>query len=70
MTVAHERAPGAPIDKITAQFKGDQPTVTIYLGKPGGGEDRLMAFDARTEGVLVGPFSIVSPTNLPTASIV
>ena len=43
-----QRAPGAPIDRITTQFKGDQPTVTIYLGKPGGGEDRLMIFDART----------------------
>ena len=52
MTAARERAPGAPIDKITAQFKGNQPTVTIYLGKPGGGEDRLMAFDAAT-GALV-----------------
>jgi len=48
MTAAHERVPGAPIDKITAQFKGDQPTVTIYFGKPGGGEDRLMVFDARS----------------------
>jgi len=52
MTAARERAPGAPIDKITAQFKGDRPTVTIYLGKPGGGEDRLIVFDART-GALV-----------------
>jgi uncharacterized iron-regulated membrane protein len=33
---------------LTTQFKGDQPTVTIYLGKPGGGEDRLIIFDART----------------------
>ena len=43
-----ERAPGAPIDKITAQFKGPQPTVTIFLGKPGGGEDKLFVFDAGT----------------------
>jgi uncharacterized iron-regulated membrane protein len=48
MTAARERAPGAPIDKITMQFKGDERSVTIYLGKPGGGEDRLMIFDART----------------------
>jgi uncharacterized iron-regulated membrane protein len=34
MTAARERAPGAPIDKITMQFKGDEPSVTIYLGKP------------------------------------
>lgn len=52
MTTARDRAPGAPVDKITTQFKGDQPTVTIYLGKPGGGEDRLLVFDART-GALV-----------------
>lgn len=48
MAATRERVPGAPIDKITAQFKGDQPTVTVYLGKPGGGEDRLFIFDART----------------------
>jgi uncharacterized iron-regulated membrane protein len=43
---AQQRAPGAPIDKITMQFKGDIPTVTLYLGKPGGGEDRLLVFNA------------------------
>jgi uncharacterized iron-regulated membrane protein len=48
MNGAKQRAPGAPIDKITVQFKGPQPTVTIYLGKPGGGEDRLFVFDAKT----------------------
>ena len=48
MAATQQRAPGAPIDKVTAQFKGDQPTVTVYLGKPGGGEDRLFVFDART----------------------
>ena len=52
MAAAGQRAPGAPIDRITAQFKGDQPTVTVYLGKPGGGEDRLFIFDAKT-GALV-----------------
>ena len=52
LAAAQQRAPGAPIDKITAQFKGDQPTVTVYLGKPGGGEDRLFVVDART-GALI-----------------
>jgi uncharacterized iron-regulated membrane protein len=52
MTAAQQRTPGAPIDKITAQFKGDQPTVTVYLGKPGGGEDRLFVFDARTGSLI------------------
>ncbi len=52
MAAAQQRAPGAPIDKITTQFKGDQPTVTVYLGKPGGGEDRLFVFDARTGSLI------------------
>jgi uncharacterized iron-regulated membrane protein len=52
MAAAQQRAPGAPIDKITAQFKGDQPTVTVFLGKPGGGEDRLFVFDARTAALI------------------
>jgi len=46
VAAAQQRAPGAPIDKITVQFKGDIPTVSIYLGKPGGGEDRLLVFNA------------------------
>jgi uncharacterized iron-regulated membrane protein len=48
MAAAAQRAPAAPIDKLTVQFKGSQPTVTIYLGKPGGGEDRLLVYDATT----------------------
>lgn len=52
MAVANMRAPGAPIDKVTAQFKGDNPTVTIYLGKPGGGEDRAIVVDAKA-GALI-----------------
>lgn len=42
----------APIDRIEMQFKGDKPTVTIFTGKPAGGEDRKLIFDART-GLLV-----------------
>jgi len=45
-------AGGAPIDKITMQFKGDQPTVTIFTGKPTGGEDRQFVVDARTGTLL------------------
>ena len=33
--------------KITPQFKGDPPTATVCLGKPTGGEDRLLVLDAR-----------------------
>jgi uncharacterized iron-regulated membrane protein len=41
-------APNAPIDKIQTQFKGNEPTVTIFTGKPGGGEDRKLVFNATT----------------------
>src|SRR5262245_36050752 len=30
---------GAPIDRIELRLKGPDPTVTIFTGKPGGGED-------------------------------
>lgn len=43
---------GAPIDKINLQFKGDLPTVTIFTGKPTGGEDRKLVFNAQT-GALI-----------------
>jgi uncharacterized iron-regulated membrane protein len=42
----------APIDKIAVQFKGDQPTVTIFTGKPTGGEDRQFVVDARSGALL------------------
>jgi uncharacterized iron-regulated membrane protein len=43
---------GAPVDKLEIQFKGDQPTVTLFLGKPGGGEDRKLVVDAKSGSVL------------------
>ena len=52
MTGASKVAPNAPIDRIEVQFKGAQPTVTIFTGRPGGGEDRKLVFDARN-GALV-----------------
>jgi uncharacterized iron-regulated membrane protein len=52
MATAQSKAAGAPIDKITVQFKGDQPTVTVYLGKPGGGEDKLFVIDAKSGQLL------------------
>jgi uncharacterized iron-regulated membrane protein len=42
------RSAGAPIDKIEIQFKGPQPTVTLFTGKPSGGEDRKLVVDAKT----------------------
>jgi uncharacterized iron-regulated membrane protein len=48
VTTVNASAPGAPIDKITIQFKGDHPTVTVFTGKPTGGEDRQFVVDAST----------------------
>jgi len=44
----NEKSPGAPIDKIEFQFKGENPTVTIFTGKPAGGEDRKFVVSAKT----------------------
>jgi uncharacterized iron-regulated membrane protein len=52
MAGAHQIAPDAPVDKIETQFKGDHPTIAVFLGKPTGGEDRKLTFDANT-GTLV-----------------
>ena len=48
LATAQSRAAGAPIDKITMQFKGDQPTVTVFVGTPIGGEDKRVVLDAKT----------------------
>jgi uncharacterized iron-regulated membrane protein len=48
MATVSKTAGGAPIDKITMQFKGEQPTVTIFTGRPTGGEDRQFVVNART----------------------
>lgn len=42
----------APVDKIEVQFKGDLPTVTVFTGKPTGGEDRKYVVNANT-GALI-----------------
>lgn len=55
---ANGEAPGAPIDKLLVQFKGPRPTVTVFLGKPAGGEDRRLVFDAAS-GALVKADSYV-----------
>jgi len=46
------QVPGAPIDKIEVQYKGTAPTVAIYTGKAGGGEDRKFIINATT-GALI-----------------
>ena len=48
MATVATRSSNAPVDKLELQFKGPNPTVTIFTGKPGGGEDRKLVFDART----------------------
>ena len=46
------KAPDAPVDKITIEFKGDQPTVTVFTGKPAGGEDKRYVVQAMTGALL------------------
>ena len=50
--VAAQQAPGAPIDKVAIELKGVAPVITLYLGRPTGGEDRRLLFDARTGAFL------------------
>jgi uncharacterized iron-regulated membrane protein len=45
---ARSVSPGAPIDKIELQFKGDAPTESVFTGRPGGGEDRKLVVDLRS----------------------
>ena len=47
-----KRAGSLPVDKIEYQFKGQHPTVTVFTGKPTGGEDRKFVVDANS-GALV-----------------
>ncbi len=46
------QAGSAPVDKIELQFKGDEPTVTIFTGKPTGGEDRQFVVSAKTGTII------------------
>ena len=46
-TVAAQ-APGAPLDKVTIEFKGVDPRIQVFTGKPGGGEDRQFVIAAKT----------------------
>lgn len=52
LATAAAQAPGAPVDKITVEFKGEFPTVAVYTGKPEGGEDRKFILNARTGELL------------------
>jgi uncharacterized iron-regulated membrane protein len=46
------RAGASPIDSLTIQFKGEQPTVSVFTGRPTGGEDRKFVVDARSGALL------------------
>lgn len=52
VATAARTVPGAPIDRVQIQFKGERPAVTIFLGKPGGGEDRRLLIDAGSGALL------------------
>ncbi len=48
LATVHASTPNAPVDHIEVMLKGDEPTVTVFTGKPTGGEDRKLVLDART----------------------
>ena len=52
LAAASATSPGAPIDKIEITFKGAQPTIAVFTGKPTGGEDRKLVFDEKTGALL------------------
>jgi uncharacterized iron-regulated membrane protein len=51
LTAVNAKAPGSPIDMIELQFKGENPTVTIFTGKPAGGEDKKFIVSAKTGAI-------------------
>lgn len=58
LATAAREAPGAPVDRIAMEFKGATPRITIFTGKPTGGEDRKITVDARTGGLVsVEPYA-------------
>lgn len=52
MTAAAALAPGAPVDRVSIELKGKSPVIAVYLGKPTGGEDKKLTFDATTGAYL------------------
>ena len=52
MATVDAQRPNAPIDKIELQLKGNQPTVTVFTGKPTGREDRKFVIALRTGAIL------------------
>jgi uncharacterized iron-regulated membrane protein len=52
MAAAAAQAPGAPVDKVTIELKGKSPVIAVYVGKPTGGEDRRLVFNATSGAFL------------------
>lgn len=52
MTTAAKQAPGAPVDRVNIELKGQTPVIAVYLGKPTGGEDKRLTFDATSGAFL------------------
>ncbi|MCC7194231.1 MAG: PepSY domain-containing protein [Gemmatimonadaceae bacterium] len=52
LRTAEASASGAPVDKVELKLKGDPPTVSVFLGKPTGGEDKLLRIHALTGALL------------------
>ncbi|MBL0169771.1 MAG: PepSY domain-containing protein [Gemmatimonadaceae bacterium] len=52
MKTAAAQAPGAPVDRVSIELKGQSPTIAVYVGKPAGGEDKRLLFDARSGAFL------------------
>jgi uncharacterized iron-regulated membrane protein len=46
------RAGDVPVDKVTVEFKGSRPRVTVFTGKRTGGEDRKFVVDLRSSALI------------------
>jgi len=49
---ARDDAGDLPVDRVRIDFKGDEPRIHIFTGKPTGGEDREFILDQRTGRLL------------------
>jgi len=45
-------AGGAPVGRVMVQLKGPSPPISVFTGKPSGGEDRRFVVDATTGELL------------------
>jgi len=52
MATVAKQIGSVPVDSVTVSLKGTPTTVTVYVGKPQGGEDRKFVVDASTGSLL------------------